>query len=142
MALPQAADVTAQKPEASIEDDIAYLAKRHRVSPAIVREIIRRSGATERRKGQGPPLSGLSGRPAPTRHPVIAAGAAPPAASRSDIAMPDATRTLRTRRSRRSHAHRRQRLPSTCPRKNGAVSTGASPRGAAHGILTRAGGPP
>jgi hypothetical protein len=48
MALPQAADVTAQKPEASIEDDIAYLAKRHRVSPAIVREIIRRSGATER----------------------------------------------------------------------------------------------
>jgi hypothetical protein len=48
MALPQAADVTAQKPAASIEDDIAYLAKRHRVSPAIVREIIRRSGATER----------------------------------------------------------------------------------------------
>lgn len=30
------------------EDEIAYLAKRHRVSPAIVREIIRRSGATER----------------------------------------------------------------------------------------------
>jgi hypothetical protein len=48
MALPQATDATAQKPEASIEDDIAYLAKRHRVSPAIVREIIRRSGATER----------------------------------------------------------------------------------------------
>jgi hypothetical protein len=48
MALPEAADATAQKPEASIEDDIAYLAKRHRVSPAIVREIIRRSGATER----------------------------------------------------------------------------------------------
>jgi hypothetical protein len=48
MALPQATDATAQKPEANIEDDIAYLAKRHRVSPAIVREIIRRSGATER----------------------------------------------------------------------------------------------
>lgn len=33
---------------ARIEEDIAYLAKRHRVSPAIVREIIRSSGATER----------------------------------------------------------------------------------------------
>lgn len=33
---------------ATIEEDIAYLAKRHRVSPAIVREIIRSSGATER----------------------------------------------------------------------------------------------
>lgn len=33
---------------ARIEDDIAYLAKRHRISPAIVREIIRSSGATER----------------------------------------------------------------------------------------------
>ena len=30
------------------EEEIAYLAKRHRVSPAIVREIIRRSGASER----------------------------------------------------------------------------------------------
>ncbi len=30
------------------EEEIAALAKRHRVSPAIVREIIRRSGATER----------------------------------------------------------------------------------------------
>lgn len=30
------------------EEEIAYLAKRHRVSPAIVREIIRRSGSTER----------------------------------------------------------------------------------------------
>ena len=30
------------------EEEIAYLAKRHRVSLAIVREIIRRSGATER----------------------------------------------------------------------------------------------
>lgn len=31
-----------------VEDEIAYLAKRHRVSPAIVREIMRRSGAVER----------------------------------------------------------------------------------------------
>ncbi len=30
------------------EEEVAYLAKRHRVSPAIVREIIRRSGASER----------------------------------------------------------------------------------------------
>jgi len=30
------------------EDEIAYLAKRHRVSPAIVREIIRRTGSSER----------------------------------------------------------------------------------------------
>jgi len=33
---------------ARIEEDVAYLAKRHRVSPAIVREVIRRSGASER----------------------------------------------------------------------------------------------
>ena len=31
-----------------VEDEIAYLAKRHRVTPAIVREIMRRSGASER----------------------------------------------------------------------------------------------
>jgi hypothetical protein len=42
------AEAAATKPVPSIEDDIAYLAKRHRVSPAIVREIIRSSGATER----------------------------------------------------------------------------------------------
>jgi len=30
------------------EDEVAYLAKRHRVSPAIVREIIRRTGSSER----------------------------------------------------------------------------------------------
>jgi hypothetical protein len=30
------------------EEEIAYLAKRHRVSPAIVREIMRRTGSTER----------------------------------------------------------------------------------------------
>ena len=45
---PDLTETTAQKPAASLEDEIAYLAKRHRVSPAIVREIVRRSGATER----------------------------------------------------------------------------------------------
>jgi Mor family transcriptional regulator len=30
------------------EVEIAYLAKRHRISPAIVREIIRRTGSHER----------------------------------------------------------------------------------------------
>jgi hypothetical protein len=33
---------------AELETEILYLAKRHRVSPAIVREIIRRSGNSER----------------------------------------------------------------------------------------------
>jgi hypothetical protein len=33
---------------AKIADEVAYLAKRHRVSPAIVREIIRRVGSSER----------------------------------------------------------------------------------------------
>lgn len=31
-----------------METEVLYLAKRHRVSPAIVREIIRRSGSAER----------------------------------------------------------------------------------------------
>ena len=31
-----------------LEEVIAYLAKRHRVTPAIVREIIRRLGSSER----------------------------------------------------------------------------------------------
>lgn len=30
------------------EDEVAYLAKRHRISPAIVREIMRRTGSSER----------------------------------------------------------------------------------------------
>lgn len=45
--------------EAETEAEIAYLSKRHRISPAIVREIIRRLGHSERaavereiRKGQ------------------------------------------------------------------------------------------
>jgi hypothetical protein len=33
---------------AKVEEEITYLAKRHRVSPAIVREIIRRVGSSER----------------------------------------------------------------------------------------------
>jgi hypothetical protein len=33
---------------AGVEDEIAYLAKRHGVTPAVVREIIGRSGASER----------------------------------------------------------------------------------------------
>ena len=33
---------------ARIEEEVAYLAKRHRISPAIVREIIRRIGSHER----------------------------------------------------------------------------------------------
>ena len=33
---------------AKAEEDIAYLAKRYRVTPAIVREIIRRVGSSER----------------------------------------------------------------------------------------------
>lgn len=35
-------------PAAKAEEDIAYLAKRYRVTPAIVREIIRRVGSSER----------------------------------------------------------------------------------------------
>jgi hypothetical protein len=30
------------------EEEVAYLAKRHRISPAIVREIVRRIGSGER----------------------------------------------------------------------------------------------
>jgi len=41
----EAADPTAA---ARVEEEVAYLAKRHRVSPAIVREIIRRAGTSER----------------------------------------------------------------------------------------------
>ncbi|MXP63785.1 DUF3606 domain-containing protein [Roseomonas sp. M0104] len=34
--------------ETGAEEEVAYLAKRHRVSPAIVQEIIRRLGSSER----------------------------------------------------------------------------------------------
>lgn len=43
---PAAAD--APSPPADVENEVAYLAKRHRVSPAIVREVIRRIGSSER----------------------------------------------------------------------------------------------
>jgi hypothetical protein len=39
------ADTTAA---AKVEEEVAYLAKRHRVSPAVVREIMRRAGSSER----------------------------------------------------------------------------------------------
>ena len=42
------ADIVDPAVTAKIEEEVAYLSKRHRVSPAIVREIIRRSGASER----------------------------------------------------------------------------------------------
>jgi hypothetical protein len=41
-------ETIAPRSPAEMEEEIAMLAKRHRISPAIVREIIRRSGATER----------------------------------------------------------------------------------------------
>ena len=44
----KAEDVAPPTAAVGMEDEIAYLAKRHRVTPAIVREIIRRSGASER----------------------------------------------------------------------------------------------
>jgi hypothetical protein len=37
-----------QAVETASEDEVAYLAKRHRISPAIIREIIRRIGSAER----------------------------------------------------------------------------------------------
>ncbi|RKK01834.1 hypothetical protein EBE87_26910 [Pseudoroseomonas wenyumeiae] len=33
---------------ADLEAEVVYLAKRHRVSPAIIREIIRNAGSSER----------------------------------------------------------------------------------------------
>jgi hypothetical protein len=33
---------------ADLEAEVAYLSKRHRVSPAIIREIIRHAGSSER----------------------------------------------------------------------------------------------
>ena len=44
----QAKADSASEIAAKLEDDIAYLAKRHRVTPAIVREIVRRVGSSER----------------------------------------------------------------------------------------------
>ncbi len=44
------AKTPAVEPEAAakMEEEIAYLAKLHRVSPAIVREIVRQTGSIER----------------------------------------------------------------------------------------------
>ena len=51
-AKPRRADATGAAtpatPAAADEEEVAFLAKRHRVSPAIVREIVRRAGTTER----------------------------------------------------------------------------------------------
>jgi hypothetical protein len=44
----QTKDTAAASDASRIEDEVAYLAKRHRISPAIVREIIRRIGSSER----------------------------------------------------------------------------------------------
>ncbi|WP_376092447.1 hypothetical protein ACE7GA_23660 [Roseomonas sp. CCTCC AB2023176] len=46
----------------AMEEEIAYLSKRHRVSPAIVREIIRKTGATERSAIEREIRKGLSRR--------------------------------------------------------------------------------
>jgi hypothetical protein len=48
------ASAEAASPEAlaAMEDEVAYLAKRHRVSPAIVREIMKRA-AVEREIKKG-----------------------------------------------------------------------------------------
>lgn len=59
-----------QKPKAKpavdltpeVEAEIAYLAKRHRVSPAIVREIISRLGSAERSAVERDIRKGLSRR--------------------------------------------------------------------------------
>jgi hypothetical protein len=45
---PAKADTAQPIDPAQMEEEVAYLAKRHRVTPAIIREIIRRSGASER----------------------------------------------------------------------------------------------
>lgn len=42
------ADIAVPRSEAEIDEDVALIAKRHRISPAIVREIMRRSGTTDR----------------------------------------------------------------------------------------------
>jgi|APHig6443718053_1056840.scaffolds.fasta_scaffold446086_2 hypothetical protein len=43
-----ALQATPAKSDAEVDETVASLAKRHRISPAIVREIMRRSGATDR----------------------------------------------------------------------------------------------
>lgn len=41
-------DTAVPRTDAAVDEEVALLAKRHRISPAIVREIMRRSGMTER----------------------------------------------------------------------------------------------
>lgn len=43
-----AIDSPVSKPAVESDEDVAVIAKRHKISPAIVREIMRRSGATDR----------------------------------------------------------------------------------------------
>ena len=45
---PPRAGATGPAAPAAVGEEIAAIAKRHRVSPAIVREVMRRTGATER----------------------------------------------------------------------------------------------
>ena len=45
---PRAGATGPTAPAAVGEEEIAAIVKRHRVSPAIVREVMRRTGATER----------------------------------------------------------------------------------------------
>ena len=45
---PSKAEIVDPVAAAKIEEDIAYMAKRHRVTPAVVREIVRRLGSSER----------------------------------------------------------------------------------------------
>ena len=42
------ADAAPKATPEDVEAEVAYLAKRHRVSPAIVREVVRRIGSSER----------------------------------------------------------------------------------------------
>jgi hypothetical protein len=44
----QKAESSSPAEVADLEAEVAYLAKRHRVSPAIIREIIRNAGSSER----------------------------------------------------------------------------------------------
>ncbi|MCW8084169.1 hypothetical protein OF850_00885 [Roseococcus sp. MDT2-1-1] len=46
MAIPVAD--SAPKSDVQVDEDVAQIAKRHRISPAIVREIMRRAGTTDR----------------------------------------------------------------------------------------------
>ena len=46
--LPTARGAAPAPAPADHEEEVSYLAKRHRISPAIVREIIRRIGSAER----------------------------------------------------------------------------------------------